>query len=101
MTDIERFSPLGARVFVRPDKPEDRFGSIIIPDSAKKPAFTGVVVAFGPGMLMKNGRRWAMPEIQRGDRVVYQVLNPYPVVELDGVRLLSMHDDDILAVVEP
>ena len=100
MTDIERFNPLGARVFVRPDKPADRFGSIIIPDSAKKPASTGVVVAFGPGMLKKDGTRWVMPSIKRGDRVVYQALNPYPVVELDGVKLLSMHDDDILALVE-
>jgi chaperonin GroES len=99
--DPRRFTPLGARVFVRPDKPADRQGSIVIPDSAKKPAGTGVVVAFGPGMLMKNGRRWPMPDIKRGDRVVYNGRNPYPVVKLDGEDLLGMHDDDVLAVVDP
>ena len=101
MTDIERFSPLGARVFVRPDKPLDRIGSIIIPDNARKPCDTGTIVAMGPGMLCKSGKRWAMPSIKRGDRVVFLAQNPYMRVTIDGVELLSMRDDDLLAVVEP
>jgi co-chaperonin GroES (HSP10) len=101
MTDVERLTLLGARIFVRPDKPQDKIGNIFIPDNAKKPASTGVVVAFGPGMLTKKGKRWPMPPINRGDRVVYQSQNPYPVVKLDGVKLLSMYDDDVLAVVDP
>ena len=101
MADIERFHPLNARVFVRPDKPADKIGSIIIPDRAKKPTDTGVVVAFGPGMLMADGNRWPMPlGMKLGDRVIYDARNPYTMVKLDGVELASMHDTDIFAVIE-
>lgn len=98
--DMERFHPLGSRVFVRPDKPQSKVGSIFIPDNAKKPADTGIVVAMGPGMLCKDGSRWAMPDCRPGDRVVYISRNPFPEVTFGDEKVLSMHDDDILAVVE-
>lgn len=102
MGDFERFHPLGGRVFVKPDEPESRTrGGIFIPERAKKPAGTGVVVAMGPGMRTKDGGRWPMPEIERGDRVVYSALDPFPRVKIDGVELLSMRDDSVLAVLEP
>lgn len=97
--DIERLSPLGARIFVKPDAPADRVGRIIIPDSAKKPAKTGVVVAMGPGMLKSDGTRWPMPECGVGDRVIYNEQNPYPRVKIGETEYLQMRDDDVLAVV--
>jgi co-chaperonin GroES (HSP10) len=100
MSDIERFHPLNARVFVRPDKPADKIGSIIIPERAKKATDTGVVVAFGPGMLCGDGTRWPMPDFKPGDRVIYDARNPYTMVKIDGVELASMHDTDVFAVIE-
>jgi co-chaperonin GroES (HSP10) len=99
VTDIERLSPLGARIFIKPDAPADRHGSIIIPDRAKRPAKTGVVVAMGPGMLCSDGTRWPMPDCAVGDRVVYNEQNPYPRVKIGDVEYLQMRDDDVLAVV--
>ena len=97
--DIERLSPLGARIFIKPDVPADRVGRIIIPDSAKKPAKTGVIVAMGPGMLCSDGTRWPMPDVKPGDRVVYNEQNPWPRIKIGDVEYLQMRDDDVLAVV--
>jgi co-chaperonin GroES (HSP10) len=100
VSDIERFHPLGARIFLRPDAPADHVGRIIIPDNAKKPTGTGTVMAFGPGMLCKDGSRWPMPDIKRGDRVWYDARNPFMTVKIDGLELISLRDDDVLAVIE-
>jgi chaperonin GroES len=98
--DIERFHPLGARIFLRPDSPEEKIGRILIPGNARKPTNTGVVMAFGPGMLCKDGTRWPMPDIACGDRVLYDARNPYQTVRIDGQDLISLRDDDIFAVIE-
>ena len=97
--DIERLSPLGARIFVKPDVSADHVGRIFIPQIAREPAKTGVVVALGPGMLCSDGTRWPMPDVQKGDRIVYNVKNPYPRVKIGDVEYLQMRDDDVLAVV--
>jgi chaperonin GroES len=100
MSDIERFHPLGARIFLRPDEPASKIGSLIIPANAKKPTNTGVIMAFGPGMLCKDGTRWPMPDLKRGDRVLYDARTPFQTVKIDDVELVSMRDDDVLAVLE-
>jgi co-chaperonin GroES (HSP10) len=94
---------LGDRVLIRPDAPDEKAGSLFIPDSAKKPSGTGVVVAMGPGMLTAVGGRWPMPDCAIGDRIVYgrDAREVQQKIKIDGVEYLKMHDDDILAVVEP
>lgn len=92
------FRALGDRIFVRADKPEDRIGHIVIPDSAKKRPRQGVVIYTGPGMLTKTGARWPMP-VKPGDRILYTD-NPFPEIEIAGEKLLAMHDNDVIAVVE-
>jgi chaperonin GroES len=102
MTDVERIQLLGARILVKPDQAEDRSkGGIWIPDNAKKPTGTGIVASMGPGMLRKDGTLWPMPDCKPGDRVVFNARDPFPQVELNGVKYLSMYDDSILAVLEP
>ena len=96
------FQPLGARILVRPDKMPDKVGNIIIPDKARTPSDTGVVAYIGPGMLKKDGTRWPMPPgVEVGSRVVFESKAPYPRVKIDNEDLLSMRDDDLLAVIEP
>ena len=101
MNDLEKFHPLGARIFIRPDTPAEMVGSLFIPNSARSPTNTGVVMAFGPGMLCKDGSRWPMPDIKRGQRVIYDARNPFHEVEIEGIRCVSVRDDDVFAVVEP
>lgn len=60
-------------MIIKPDKAADRSaGGIWIPETAKKEEqlHTGVVVAMGPGMPMKNGERWPMG-FEPGQRVFY------------------------------
>jgi chaperonin GroES len=95
------FEPLNDRVFVRVDNPESITKSgLIIPERAQKPTGTGVVTHVGPGMLMKTGARWPMP-CQPGERVIFDAQNPWPTIEIEGEKLLSMRDDAILAVIDP
>jgi co-chaperonin GroES (HSP10) len=103
MQGIDSIRLLGARILVKPDAVEDRIGSIWIPDNAKKPTGTGVVVAMGPGMLCKDGTRWPMPEgLAVGDRVVFSKdAKAVPqLVEIDGEKYQRMYDDDVVAVLE-
>lgn len=65
--------PIRNRVVILPDPPQKKIGSIWIPDNAKvkEKLHTGVVVAMGPGMWMKDGGTYPMPDIQIGQRVFY------------------------------
>lgn len=94
------FRALGDRVFVRPDKAKDKTdsGLLFIPGNAQKKPQQGIVVYCGPGMLMKTGERWPMP-VRPGDRVIYYAAD-YVEVTIAGEKLLSMHDNDLVAVVE-
>lgn len=93
--------PLGNRIVVRPDKPAARsLGGIWFPDQAKKPVGMGVVLAMGPGMLCKDGSRWPMPDIDVGDRIIYDARAPFPKTQVDGEEALILRDDTVLGVLE-
>jgi chaperonin GroES len=94
------FRPLGTRLLIRPDDPDERSkGGIIIPDAAKVRPAQGTIIATGPGMLMKTGGRWPMPG-KPGDKVVYSKFAGQEV-KLDGVLHLVVRDDDCLAAGAP
>ena len=95
------FRPLSDRILILPDKLPEKIGRIIVPAGAKQsPPLRGLVIAMGPGMLMKNGNRWPMPTVTPGiDRIVYS-FGAGLVVEIDGTRYLLIRDDDVLAVEE-
>jgi chaperonin GroES len=92
----EKLRPLNTRLIVRPDDPESRSrGGIIIPDQAKAKPVAGTLVAIGPGMLMRTGARWPMPDVKENDRVVY---SQYAGVELEieGKIHIVLRDDDLI-----
>jgi chaperonin GroES len=92
----EKLRPLNTRVIVRPDDPDSRSkGGIIIPDQAKVKPAAGTLVAMGPGMLMRSGARWPMPDLKESYRVVY---SQYAGVELeiDGKIHMVLRDDDLM-----
>lgn len=93
------FRPLNNRILILPDKLPEKYGRIIIPKGAKQPPpLRGLVLAMGPGMLMRNGNRWPMPPVEPGvDRIAY-AFGAGLVVDLDGTRYLLIRDDDVLAV---
>jgi chaperonin GroES len=91
--------PLNDRILILPDKLPEKYGQIFIPRGAKQPPpLRGLVLAMGPGMLMKDGRRWPMPPVTPGvDRIAY-AFGAGLVVDLDGMKYLMIRDDDVLAV---
>jgi chaperonin GroES len=88
--------PLDDRVVVkRLDAEEKTAGGIILPDAAKEKPQRGEVVAAGPGKLMDNGAR-ATPGVAAGDIVIFGKYSGTEV-KVDGVELLIMRENDILA----
>ena len=98
--EAQSLRPIGDKIVLRPEPKETKIGSIIIPDSAQKSAGYARVVALGPGMLTKHGRRWPMPDVRKGQRVVITagLIEHGSKVKIDGVDHLVVRDDDILAV---
>lgn len=106
-----KFRPLNTRILLKPIAPPERTsGGIIIPDSARERAqleqgLHATVEAMGPGMLMKSGARWPMPECKPGDVVIYNSRHAGQEIKLadeNGVMQshLIVRDEDIVAVVE-
>lgn len=96
--------PLNDRVLIKTIPPAKMVGMIHVPDSAQKTnAAEGVVIAVGPGRLRQDGTRDPM-SVSDGDRVFFE---PVPMSEVsqmktaEGERVVSIGDDDVLAVIEP
>lgn len=93
--------PIRNRVIIRPDPPKKQIGLIIIPDTVedKDPTKTGIVIAMGPGMPMKNGNRWPMPDIKLGQRVFYKTAGAAKA-KLDDVEHHVIYDEQLSAVID-
>ena len=91
--------PVQDRVVVKAlEGQEEKIGGIIIPDTAKEKPQEGQVVAVGPGKILDNGQRVA-PSVKTGDKVLFGKYSGTEVT-IGGDKLLIMHEDDILAIVE-
>ena len=92
--------PLYDRVIIKRVEGRDRTeGGLYIPENAKEKANEGLVVAVGPGRVLKDGRR-VEPQVKVGDRVLFGKYTA-PEVRLDDEEVLILREDEVLAVVEP
>src|SRR3989441_5338471 len=90
--------PLHDRVIVkRIDEGEQVRGGIIIPDSAKEKPQEGEVIAAGLGKYKEDGSRQAL-DVKAGDRVLFGKYGGSEV-NVNGVELLIMREDEILGVI--
>lgn len=89
--------PLLDQVVVKPAEAREQEGSIFIPDAAREQPMEGVVVSTGPGKVTEHGI--SIPNVHTGDTVVYRKYAGTEV-EVDGVKLLILRCDDVLAVLE-
>jgi chaperonin GroES len=87
--------PLGARVVVELDKASDKIGSLWVPESAKQQTNQGVVLAVGPGSVVK-GKQLPMT-VQVGQRVLLPSFGGQ-VVKIDKEEYTIIEEDNILAV---
>jgi chaperonin GroES len=91
------YQPLGDRVIVQPEQPEQTTRSgIVIPDTAQEKPQAGVVIAVGPGKTTDEGKTIEI-NVKAGDVVIYA---KYGGTELkvDGNEYLIIRESDILAV---
>jgi chaperonin GroES len=93
------FKCLGDHILIRPLEEKYR-GVLVIPATAKKDQpQMGVVIAMGPGMLMKNGKRWPMPDCRPGDTIIFNK-HGGTSIELAGEKLRVIRDENVDAVLE-
>jgi len=86
-----KLQPLGERVVIKPSAAEEKkYGSIIIPDTAKEKPQTGEVVAVGTDEEM-------LKHIQVGDTVIYAKYGGTEI-KIEGEEMIILRESDILAV---
>ena len=94
----QKITPLNDRILVkRLEAVGTTEGGIVLPDAAKEKPREGEVVSVGAGRLLESGERAPM-QINVKDRVIF---GSYAGTEIkfDGVELLIMSEDDVLAVI--
>ena len=92
-----KYQPLGDRVIVEPQSPEQVTKSgIVLPDTAKEKPQNGTVIVAGPGKVTEDGHTIAMT-VKEGDVVIYA---KYGGTELkvEGKDYLIIRESDILAI---
>ena len=91
--------PLHDRILVqRIEEEEQKFGGIIIPDSAKEKPMQGKVVAVGAGKADKDGKRIAL-DVKEGDTILFGKYSGQEI-KLEGDEFLIMREDEVLAVID-
>tara|TARA_B100000809_G_scaffold219243_2_gene226344 strand:+ start:124 stop:420 length:297 start_codon:yes stop_codon:yes gene_type:complete len=94
----QKITPLNDRILVkRLEAVDTTEGGIVLPDAAKEKPREGEVVGVGAGRFLESGERAPM-QINVKDRVLF---GSYAGTEIkfDGVELLIMSEDDVLAVI--
>jgi len=91
-------TPLYDRVLLkRVDAAETVRGGIIIPDTAKEKPMEAEVVAVGEGKFAEDGKRIPM-SVKAGNKVLIGKYSGTEV-KLDGVDMVIVREDEILAIV--
>ena len=91
--------PLDDRVVIKQSEAEEKTsGGIILPDTAKEKPQRGKVVAVGPGKMTDKGQRSEMT-VKKGDEVIYSKYIGNDV-EIEGVKYVILHENDILGIIE-
>jgi chaperonin GroES len=91
--------PLRDRVLVtRVEEQEQRFGGIIIPDTAKEKPQQGKVVAVGSGRLDSKGTVLPL-DIKEGDTVLFGKYSGTEI-KVAGTDYLILREDEVLGVIE-
>ncbi len=89
--------PLHDRVVVKRLENEAKSaGGIVLPGSAQEKPMMGEVVAAGTGRVLENGDKRPL-DVKVGDKVLFGKYSGTEI-KLDGLELMVMREDDLLAV---
>ncbi|MCI0448784.1 MAG: co-chaperone GroES [Chlorobi bacterium] len=90
--------PLGDRVIVKPNAPEEKTkGGIILPDTAQEKPMEGEIIAVGPGRTDDAGKKITM-ELKVGDKVLYGKYSGTEV-KVNDEDYLIMRESDVYAII--
>jgi len=93
------FRPLYGRIVVKRDESDEKSsgGIILVKDAQEKPQ-KGLVLAIGEGRLLQSGEI-APVKVSVGDKILFAKFSGAEVN--DGTqKVLIMHEEDVLAVIE-
>ncbi|NTU51340.1 MAG: co-chaperone GroES [Candidatus Aminicenantes bacterium] len=91
--------PLYDRVLLkRLEEQEVKRGGIIIPDSAKEKPLEAEIIEAGKGRINDEGKTIALA-VKKGDHVLIGKYSGTEVT-IDGVELVIVREEEILAVIE-
>ena len=94
-----KLRPLDDRVVLEPLDAQDKTsGGIYLPDTAKEKPQIGKIIAAGPGKLLDDGKRNPM-SVKPGDDVIYGKYTGNDV-EVEGKKVVILHESDLLGIVE-
>ncbi len=93
-----KLQPLDDRVLVEPIEEEERFGSIVIPDTAKEKPQIGVIRAIGNDGALEG--KLPMKDLFKvGDKVLFGKYSGQEI-KLEGKKHLVIQRSELLAVVK-
>ncbi len=94
-TSTINYEPRGDRVLVsRLPPPEPKEGMVFIPASQQKPLNEATVVVVGPGLRNRTTGKIDPVDLDPGDIVCFVDYAGFEV-EVDGVKYLSLRDEEI------
>lgn len=93
-----RFRPLADRVLVRRLKSEEKQGSIILPEAARKKQEQAEVIAIGTGKKDKQGNPLPIP-VKPGDIVLIEKYSGQEIT-IDDQEYIIVRADELIAIIE-
>ncbi len=92
--------PLHDKILVKRDEAQTKTDSgIFLPETSKDKPKTGTIEAVGTGALNTDTGVRIPLSVKKGDKVIFSSYSGTEI-KLDGVDLLIMSEDDILAVID-
>lgn len=92
--------PLHDKILVKRDEAQTKTESgIFLPETSKDKPKTGTIEAVGTGALNTDTGERIPLSVKKGDKVIFSSYSGTEI-KLDGVDLLIMSEDDILAVID-
>ena len=92
-----KLKPLHDRILIKIiEESEKTKGGIIIPDTAKEKPSEGEVVAVGPGIINKDGKRHPL-EVKPGDKILFSKYSG-DEVKIDGKDLMIIKEEDVIGI---
>ena len=89
--------PLHDRVLVkRLEEHDEKYGSLIIPDTAKEKPQEGTVISVGTGKVTDDGKNLPLA-VKKGDRILFGKYSGSEI-KLEGEEYLIMKEEDVLGI---